>query len=144
MDVLTKEQRRKTMQAVKSCGSKIETSLQKALWKKGYRYRKNCKSIMGKPDIVLRKFNLVIFCDSEFWHGKNWTQRKKTIHTHKKFWFEKIERNIRRDELVTKTLRQEGWKVMRFWGKDIEKKLSYCVSKIEKYIQSYERKAHKI
>lgn len=144
MDILTKEQRTRVMKSIKSSGSKIETLLQKALWRKGYRYRKNCSNVYGKPDIVFRKYRLVVFCDGEFWHGKNWAQRKKTIHTHKKFWFEKIERNIRRDKLVTKTLRREGWKVMRFWGKDIEKKLSYCVSKIEKYIQSYERKTHKI
>ncbi|RLD46149.1 MAG: very short patch repair endonuclease, partial [Bacteroidetes bacterium] len=72
MDRHTPKQRKRNMQAVKSAGSKIEKTLGKALWKKGFRYRKNVKTIFGKPDFVLRKYNIVIFCDSEFWHGKDW------------------------------------------------------------------------
>ncbi len=73
---LSKEQRRKNMQAVKSKGSKIETLLGKEMWKKGLRYRKNDKSVFGKPDFTLKKYKIAVFCDSEFWHGKDWEVKK--------------------------------------------------------------------
>ena len=72
MDNLTKEQRRKNMQHIHSKDTKIEVILRKALWQKGYRYRKNCKDIPGKPDIALTKYKIAIFCDGEFFHGKDW------------------------------------------------------------------------
>lgn len=66
MDNLTKEQRHRNMKNIKSKDTKIEVRLRKALWAKGYRYRKNDKKLPGKPDIVLSKYKIVIFCDSEF------------------------------------------------------------------------------
>lgn len=132
MDKLTKEQRRKNMQAVKSKDSKIELILRNALWKKGYRYRKNYSKIEGKPDIVFLKQKVAIFCDSEFWHGYNWYIRKNDIKTNKKFWINKIESNIKRDKFVNNVLQKQGWKVLRFWGKDIQKNLAECMNKIER------------
>lgn len=134
MDRLTIEQRRKNMQAVKNKDSKIEILLRKALWRKGYRYRKNCQNIEGKPDIVLPKYKIAIFCDSEFWHGYNWEVRKNDIKSNQEFWIKKIEGNIKRDIDVNRILKQQGWKVIRFWGKDIQKNLEFCVNKIEKEI----------
>lgn len=134
MDRLTKEQRRKNMQAVKNKDSKIEVSLRKALWSRGYRYRKNCSSIEGKSDIVLPKYKTAIFCDSEFWHGYNWEVKKNDIKSNQEFWIKKIEGNIKRDIDVNRILKQQGWKVIRFWGKDIQKNLEICVNKIEKEI----------
>ena len=90
MDKLTKEQRRKNMQAVKSKGSKIETLLSKELWKRGHRYRKNNKSVYGKPDLTFKKHKIAIFVDSEFWHGKDWEARKKTIKAIKIFGIRKL------------------------------------------------------
>ena len=72
MDRLTKEQRHKNMKNIKSKDTGIEVTLRKALWKKGYRYRKNDKKLPGRPDIVLPKYQIAIFCDSEFFHGKDW------------------------------------------------------------------------
>lgn len=140
MDKLTKEQRRKNMQAVKSKGSKIEQKLGKALWSKGYRYRKNNKSVFGKPDLTLKKYKIAIFCDSEFWHGKNWEQRKKDHKTNIDFWHKKIERNIERDKEVNAALSSQGWKVLRFWGNEIEQKLLNCLTKIELAINEAKRK----
>lgn len=134
MDRLTKEQRRKNMQAVKNKDSKIELLLRKALWNRGYRYCKNCSKIEGKPDIVLSKYKIAIFCDSEFWHGYNWKERKNDIKSNQDFWIKKIEGNIKRDEDVNRILKQQGWKVIRFWGKDIQKNLEACINKIEKEI----------
>jgi DNA mismatch endonuclease (patch repair protein) len=131
MDKLTKEQRRKNMQAVKSKDSEIEKMLRLALWSKGYKYRKNVKSVFGKPDIVFKSKHIVVFCDSEFWHGYNWKQRKKDFKSNQDFWIPKIERNIQRDKEVNEKLIQDGWKVLRFWGYEIKENLEVCVSKIE-------------
>jgi DNA mismatch endonuclease Vsr len=135
MDKLTKEQRRKNMQAVKSHGSKIELALAKELWKRGHRYRKNDKTVFGKPDLTFKKIKLAIFVDSEFWHGKNWTERKHDHKTNQQFWYNKIERNIKRDEEVNAHLTKTGWKVLRFWGNDIKKILLTCVAKVEQEIE---------
>lgn len=134
MDRLTKEQRRKNMQAVKNKDTNIEILLRKALWNRGYRYRKNCQDIEGKPDIVLSKYKIAIFCDSEFWHGYNWEVRKNDIKSNQDFWIKKIEGNIKRDVNVNEILEQQGWKVIRFWGKDIQKNIETCINKIEKEI----------
>ena len=136
MDRLTKEQRRKNMQAVKSKGSKIETALSKALWRKGYRYRKNDKAVFGKPDISFRKQKLAVFVDSEFWHGKDWEIRKHDLKSNKDFWHSKIERNIQRDREVTEKLVDQGWKVLRFWGKEIEKNLENCILQVENVLKN--------
>jgi DNA mismatch endonuclease Vsr len=134
MDIFSKAKRRQVMQSIKQSGSNIETTLAKVLWARGHRYRKNCKSIIGKPDIVMRKYKIAIFCDSEFWHGKNWKIQKNDFHKNKKFWHTKIERNIRRDKFVNKQLRKDGWVVLRFWGKDITRKTKSCIDIIEKHI----------
>lgn len=134
MDKLTKEQRRKNMQAVKSHGSKIEIALSKELWKRGYRYRKNDKTVFGKPDLTFKKYKLAIFVDSEFWHGKDWEIRKFDHKSNQEFWHSKIERNIERDKEVNKYLTVNGWKVLRFWGKEIQNNLITCITKIEQEI----------
>ena len=134
MDRLTKEQRRKNMQAVRNKDSKIEIALRSALWSKGYRYRKNYTKLEGKPDIVIPKYKLAIFCDSEFWHGYNWDTRKHDIKSNKDFWIKKIEGNIKRDEYVNIILQDQGRKVIRLWGKNIQKNMDECLLKIEKEI----------
>ncbi len=134
MDRLTKEQRRKNMQAIKSKGSKIETMLGKAMWARGLRYRKNDKSVIGKPDFTFKKYKIAIFCDSEFWHGKDWASKKYKIKTNKEFWYHKIEMNIERDKEVNAELLKSGWKVIRFWGNDIENDLLNCALKVESII----------
>lgn len=139
MDRLTKEQRRKNMQAVKNKGSEIERLLGKTLWATGFRYRKNYSKIFGKPDFVISKHKIAIFCDSEFWHGKDWKNAKKEIKSNKNFWHEKISANIERDKKVNNTLKSEGWTIFRFWGKEILKDTSSCVLKIEQHIKN-ERK----
>ena len=135
MDRLTPEQRRKNMQAIKNKDSKIEVKLRKELWKKGLRYRKNVKGIFGHPDIAFIKKRVAIFCDSEFWHGYDWANKKNEIKTRREFWIPKIEKNMQRDEVVNKTLENDGWIVLRFWGKEIEKNLQTCVETIEKVVK---------
>lgn len=131
MNKQSSEQIRNKMRAVKGSGSKIETALAKALWARRHRYRKNNKSVFGTPDLTFKQLKIAIFVDSEFWHGKNWQVRKFDHKTHKKFWHNKIEKNIARDKLVNKMLRKNGWRVLRFWGKEIENNLNGCIKKIE-------------
>jgi DNA mismatch endonuclease Vsr len=119
VDKLNKEQRKKNMKAVKATGSKIETALAKALFARGYRYRKNDKSVYGKPDLTFKKIKIAIFVDSEFWHGKDWDIRKHDHKSNKDFWITKIERNIERDKEVNLHLLKDGWKVLRFWNKKL-------------------------
>ena len=139
MDKLTKEQRRKNMQAIKATGSKIETALAKELWRLGYRYRKNDKTVYGKPDLTIKRYKLAIFVDSEFWHGKDWKKHKQDHKSNQEFWFKKIERNIQRDKEVNEFLLKSGWKVLRFWGQDINKKLPTCTDKIIEVINETKR-----
>ena len=134
MDRLTPDQRRKNMQAVKSKDSKIELMLRQELWKRGLRYRKNTKSVFGHPDIAFIGKKVAVFCDSEFWHGYDWEKRKSDIKSNKDFWINKIERNIARDKEVNEYLESNGWKVLRFWGKQIEKDAAGCADMIEKEV----------
>ena len=132
MDKLTKEQRHKNMVAVKNKDSNIEPVLRKILWDNGYRYRKNYSKVYGKPDIVFIGKKVAVFCDSEFWHGYSWKENKDKIHSNKDFWIKKIERNMERDEEVNKKLENEGWTVLRFWGKEITKNPRECFEEIVK------------
>jgi len=122
------------MKQVKCKDSLIELLLRKELWKRGYRYRKNVTTIFGKPDIVFPKEKIAVFCDSEFWHGYKWDTKKHEIKTRKEFWMPKIERTIERDKEVSKYLRKNGWKVIRFWGKEIIKNTAKCADITEEII----------
>ena len=136
MDVLTKEQRHKNMSRIKGKDTGIEIKLRKALWHKGYRYRKNYKKLPGNLDIVLIKYKIAIFCDGEFFHGKNWEELREHLKNgnNSQFWISKIARNIDRDDEVNKKLNAMGWTVLRFWGEDIKKHLDECVQVIEENI----------
>lgn len=127
----TQEQITYNMKQVKNKDSKIEILLRKELWNRGLRYRKNVKKILGKPDLAFIGKKIAMFCDSEFWHGYDWENRKKDFKSHQDFWIPKIERNIARDKEVTEMLQQQGWIVLRFWGKEIQSDVSRCADIIE-------------
>ena len=141
MDKHTPEQRHKNMQAIKNKDSKIEVLLRKELWKRGLRYRKNVKGLLGHPDIVFKGVKVAVFCDSEFWHGYDWENRKADIKSNREFWIPKIERNRERDIEVTAGLEEDGWIVLRYWGKEIKNKTSDIADEIEEAVQS--RKSQK-
>lgn len=136
MDRLTLEQRKKCMQSNKSKGTKPELVLAKAMWALGLRYRKNSGSIFGKPDFSFKKYKVAVFVDGEFWHGKDWEQRKAEIKGNREFWIAKIERNIRRDMEVTGRLKAEGWTVLRFWSNDVVKNAGCHAEKVKEIIQA--------
>ena len=136
MDNLTPAQRRKNMQNIRSSNTKIEETLRKVLWHEGFRYRKNYKALPGKPDIVFTKYKIAIFCDGEFFHGKDWDKLKQHLENSNngEYWIKKISRNKERDEEVNKELLNMGWTVIRFWGKDILKNTDECVKVIKEKI----------
>lgn len=133
MDKLTPEQRHRNMQNIKSKDTSIECILRKALWAEGIRYRKNYGKLPGKPDIVITKYKIAIFCDSEFFHGKDWESLKLQLSRGKNpdFWINKISRNMERDREVNQSLSNLNWTVLRFWGKDIIKHTSECINVIQ-------------
>ena len=130
------EESHKNMSCIRSKDTSIEIALRKALWKKGYRYRKNYKYLPGKPDIVLTKYKIAIFCDGEFFHGKDWEILKPKLKKGKNadYWIPKIVRNMERDQEKDKQLLFLGWTVIHFWGKDILKKTDECLRVIEEAI----------
>ena len=135
MDKRTPEQIERNMTACRNKGSKIEVMLMKELWKRGLRYRKNVNGIFGKPDIVFIGKKVAVFCDSEFWHGYNWEERKNDFKSHREFWIPKIERNMQRDIEVTEELRKQGWTVLRFWGSEIKSDVGGCADIIEQVVR---------
>jgi DNA mismatch endonuclease (patch repair protein) len=134
MDKFSKEIRSKIMKAIKSKDTKEEILLAKALWHKGYRYRKNNKLVFGTPDLTFKKYKVAIFVDGEFFHGYNWEDKKEKIKSNREYWIPKIERNMQRDRDVNQYLIKNGWKVIRFWSSFVKKNLSYCINIIEKEI----------
>ena len=124
------------MRKIHSKDTSIELLLRKALWHKGYRYRKNYKALPGSPDIVLTKYKIAIFCDSEFCHGKDWEILKLRLENGKNadFWIKKIERNRNRDYENDKKLLFLGYTVLHFWGQDISKHTDECLQTIEEAI----------
>ena len=123
--------RKRTMSRIKSNNTSIEVSLRNALWHSGIRFRKNYKKLPGSPDIVISKHRIAIFCDGEFWHGKDWERKKNKIQSNREYWIRKIERNIDRDNEVNRSLYSSGWTVIRFWGSEIKNNIDGCVKEIE-------------
>jgi DNA mismatch endonuclease (patch repair protein) len=118
------------MSLIKSKDTGIEIIFRKALWKAGFRYRKNYKKLPGKPDIALTKQKIAIFCDGEFWHGKNWDESKEKIKSNRNYWIPKIDKNIKRDFEIDRDLKLMGWEALHFWGADIEKNMAGCIEQV--------------
>ncbi len=133
---MTADKRHMTMSRIKSKDTSIEVKLRKELWKRGYRYRKNYKNLPGTPDIALTKYKIAIFCDSEFFHGKDWEVLKPKLlkGDNGQYWISKIQKNRKRDDDINKKLLFLGWTVIRFWGKDIMKNTDECVKVVEEAI----------
>ena len=110
---------------------KAEDALAKKLWHMGYRYRRNYKGLPGSPDIVITSKKICVFIDGEFWHGKDHETLKSRPGRNKKYWNEKIEENISRDDRDDKKLELDGWTVIRFWEKDVLRDVDSCVNCIE-------------
>lgn len=136
MDNLTKVQRKKNMQHIKAKDTTIELQLRRELWKRGYRYRKNYRKLPGCPDIAITKYKIAIFCDSEFFHGKDWEILRPRLEksANSEYWINKILRNRERDNEVEKQLIFKGWTVIRFWGKDIQRNIDGCIKVVDEVV----------
>lgn len=132
MKLETTIKRSKIMKSIKGSDTGIEVRLRKALWHKGIRYRKNFKVFDCHPDIVITKYKIAVFCDGNFWHGKE--LQKRPIKHNFSYWNEKIRRNVERDLENTIELRDNGWIVLRFWEDDIQNNLPNCVDDVLRYI----------
>ncbi len=126
-DIFTKQKRSEIMSKISGKETKPEILVRKFLFASGFRYRKNVKNLPGKPDIVLPKYKTVIFVNGCFWHGHN-CPAGKLPETRKKFWEEKINGNIERDNKNKSVLKKEGWRVITIWqcklkNKELRKKV---------------------
>lgn len=106
---------------IRSSNTKGEVLLRSVVWKLGFRFRKNVKTLPGKPDIVFPRERVAIFCDGDFWHGRNWEEKKKKMRqgSNAPYWLSKIEANIDRDKRHNVSLKELNWAVLRFWESDI-------------------------
>ena len=138
MDNLTPEQRKKNMSHIRSKDTSIEVRLRKALWHEGIRFRKNYTDLPGKPDIAVTKYKIAVFCDSSFFHGRDFASKKKP-GTNQEYWDKKIRRNMERDDEVDRQIRAMGRTVLRFWDTDINKCLSECVKTVKDAILDAKR-----
>ena len=111
----------KRMANVHLKGGKAEETLAKALWRQGFRYRRNYKKLPGSPDIAILKYKIAVFVDGEFWHGQDWESRKRKLRSNREYWIEKIEENITRDKRNDVLLRELGWFPIHFWEKEVSK-----------------------
>ena len=146
-DSLTPVQRSKCMRHIRSKDTSIEVPLRKILWHAGFRYRKNFSLLPGTPDIAITKHKIAIFCDGEFFHGKNWssTLGERVCHCHNNdYWQKKIERNMARDNEVDRQLNDLGWTVIRFWGNEIKKHPDFCLKAVEECIMEKKVDAYEV
>jgi len=129
VDTVSKKKRSETMRAIRSKDSKIEVEFRKAIWRAGFRYKKNPIKYFGKPDLVLKKYKTVIFIDSCFWHGCK--RHCRLPSSNKKYWIEKVERNKKRDKEVNYYYRKTGWRIIRVWEHGLLKNLDKVITKIK-------------
>lgn len=139
-DRITKEQRKKNMQAIRA-QSKLENKISRSVWKKGFRFRKNDKTLFGKPDISIKKYKVVIFIDSCFWHACE-------IHgnqpkTNKDYWDKKLNRNKERDREVNKYYQENDWFIKRIWEHEFKENPDKVIDDISKFIEEAKTKANR-
>jgi DNA mismatch endonuclease (patch repair protein) len=115
------EKASRTASKIKASDTKAETTLRSTLWRKGLRFRKNVRTLPGRPDVVFPRARLAVFCDGDFWHGRDWESRLEKLRrgSNSTYWVAKIKANMERDLRHNEALRQLGWQVLRLWEKDI-------------------------
>jgi len=130
-DTLSKNKRSWNMSQIRGKNSKPELIVRSYLHGKGFRFRVNVKSLLGHPDIVLKKYNTLIFVDGCFWHRHNGCKYTYIPRSRKKFWETKFNNNIKRDKIVNEELSKSGWKIHRIWECEInENNLNSLTKKI--------------
>ena len=120
-----------------------EVLLRQALWRMGLRYRKNVKTLPGKPDIVFSGPRVVVFCDGDFWHGRNWStlEGKLALGHNPSYWPAKIAQNMERDRKNTEALEHGGWLVVRIWESEIKKDPLAVAVQINELVRARSRRS---
>lgn len=136
-DNMSKENRSKTMKSIRS-QSKLENRVSKELWNRGYRFRKNNKSLFGKPDISIKKYKIVIFIDSCFWHVC--PLHSNQPKSNQDYWNKKLKRNQERDATVTAYYKEHNWHIKRIWEHEVKGDFCSVVEDISKFIDSIKNK----
>ena len=132
-DHLTSKERSRNMAAIKSKNTSPEIKVRSLLHRNGYRFRLYNKNLPGKPDIILPKYNTVIFVHGCFWYRHTGCKDCTTPKTNKKYWTEKFNKNIKRDKYVQDELKQLGWNVIVIWQcelKDQDKLIKELCNKL--------------
>jgi len=137
MDNLTPQQRRKNMQNIRSKGTKPEQKVFAELKRLKIYFVSHVDKIIGKPDIVFRRKKVVVFIDSDFWHGH--PERYPPPKSNQEYWEKKIARNRQRDNEVNQVLRTQGWNVIRLWEYDIKNSFDECIAIILDALDRTER-----
>jgi DNA mismatch endonuclease (patch repair protein) len=132
------------MAAVRNKNSVAELALRHALHARGVRYRLHARDVVGRPDIVIRKFRLAVFIDGDMWHGNAWRLRglarmEDMFPTRTEWWVSKINGNIERDRLVTRALEGAGWRVVRVWESDVLNSPDDIAEALERYVRDRRR-----
>ncbi|MDH5666326.1 MAG: very short patch repair endonuclease [Nitrosopumilus sp.] len=125
-DIFTPEKRSWIMFRIRGTNTGIDRKMKSLLDCLGFPFLMYPK-MFGNPDFILTKQKIVIFCDGDFWHGYRYDKKKKPV---KKFWRDKIERNMARDKRISRKLRRDGWSVLRMWEHDIDRRMDFCINKI--------------
>ena len=131
MDIWSKEKRSDVMSKIRSKDTKPEKILRSKLFREGFRFRLHKKDLPGKPDIVLPKYNTIIFVHGCFWHYHKVCKEGRIPDTNSKFWKEKLFKNIERDKKHQEECEKLGWKVLVIWECEIEKELSSVMKLIK-------------
>lgn len=127
------------MKRVRSFGTGLEAAMANMMKEVNIKYEKQ-PSLQGRPDFRIKGTNLLIFCDSSFWHGRREKELEgKAFRKNKDFWTSKLIENRRRDARTNRRLKKEGWQVLRFWDTDVQKSPGKVIRKLERMIEKNER-----
>lgn len=124
--------------ASRKSNTKPEIALRRALWRAGLRFRRNVTGLPGEPDVVFKGARVIVFCDGNFWHGKDWETRKQKLlrGSNPSYWIAKIERNMQRDRQNVETLENRAWTVLRFWESEILTDVESVVAMVAQAVYS--------
>lgn len=130
--------------ASRKADTRCEVRLRSLLWRAGARFRKNVAELPGKPDVVFPRQRLAVFCDGDFWHGRDWERRRRRLAAghNGDYWIAKIERNMERDRTNARRLEADGWTVLRLWEKEILDRPASVVDRVLRTLRLDSAAAH--
>lgn len=138
VDIFTREKRSAIMSSIKSKNTKPEMAVRRQVFAAGFRYRLHHRNLPGKPDLVLARYNIVVFVHGCFWHGHE-CQNGRLPKTNREFWKKKITKNIENDLRATKILRSSGWKVVTIWECQLERGITKLLTTLRSLKKSTPR-----